>query len=552
MQSDYTGHITTSEWRWVIIISVVLALLAFMPFLWVLMVGISDSQWRFMGALHDYQNSAIYLSMMEQGAEGKLLMHYLHTPEIHNGAFVEPLYALLGQAASIIRLSPIVMFHVARVGASVFMYLAIYQLASHIWTRVRTRRIFFTFVVVASGLGWILIPLTQSFAYIDLQSPYIYPFFSSLTNVHLPLAIASVALLASLIIVILRPSETVSPTITNGGGLIFGLALLLVVLYPFAYVPIVTAFVINLVIYWADERKITRPHLEWLLMLVIPALPVLLYNALVFQNNVVIQEIWRQQNTTAPSPILLLLAVALPFVIALPGLRRVLRRFNRDGDQFMFIWLLAMLAWVYLPVAGQEHFLLGFMLPLGYFATRSIADFWFGFIKRMWQMRVFAAMLPIIGMSHLFVLLTPLYPIAIDRDVNNDAGILLERDYVRAFVWLSRMNSDNRSVILASPNTSLWLPLWTGGAVVYGHPTITTQASFKRQAVIKWYQETEISQCDNRLLRGEYSFRSNQYAVRYVVFGPQEARLGAGACIGLLRPVAYFDSVSIYIYNETP
>lgn len=548
MQSDYTGHITASEWRWVIIISVGLALVAFVPFLWVLMT-INNSPWRFMGALHDYQNSATYLAMMEQGVNGRWLMYYLHTPEPHGGVFIDPLYALLGHLARLTGFSPIVMFHLARVGASIFMYLTIYQLASHIWTRIRTRRIFFVFVVIASGAGWIFVPLTQSLDYLDLQMPYAYPFFSSLTNVHLPLAIATLALLVSVIIPIFRPNQPVSPSINNGGGLIFGGVLALVVLYPFAYVPILIAFMINLLIDVIDERKLQKANLQWLSLFVIPALPIVVYYAMIYQNNIIVQEIWRQQATTPPSPILLILALLFPFVIALPALRRVLLRFNRDGDQFMFIWLLVMIGCAYLPVAGQEHFLLGLMLPLGYFATRSIVDFWFNFIKRRWQMRLFVAMLPIVGASHLFVLITPIYPIVIDQQVNDTDGVVLEREYLSAFAWLRGQMTNRRSVVLASPNTSLWLPAWTGGHVVYGHPSITTQAVYKRQAVIRWYRATSFSQCDDRLLNGDYSFRANQYRVTYIIWGPQEAQLGAGVCVQRLRPVARFGSVWIYQYQ---
>lgn len=548
MQADYTGHITTSEWRWVIIISVGVALMAFVPFVWVLLT-ISNSPWRFMGALHDYQNSAVYLAMMEQGASGRWLMYYLHTPEPHGGVFIEPLYALLGHLARLTSFSPIVMFHILRVGASIFMYLTIYQLASHIWIRVRTRRIFLVLVIVASGVGWILVPLTQSFDYIDLQSPYIYPFFSSLSNVHLPLAVATIALLVSVIILIFRPSETTSPTVNNGGLLVFLGVLALVLLYPFAYIPVIISFLINLVIYWMDERKITKSHLQWLSLFIIPALPVLMYYYMVFQNNSVVQEIWRQQATPSPSPILLMLAIAFPFVIALPALRRVLRRFNRDGDQFMFIWLLVMIACAYLPVAGQERFLLGMMLPLGYFATRSIVDFWFNFIKRKWQMRLFVALLPIIGTSHLFVLIMPIYPIVFDPQMDDTVGVVLERDYIGVFTWLKNDIGNNRAIILASPNTSLWLPAWSGGQVVYGHPSITTQARYKRQAVVRWYQTADPTQCDDRLLRGDYSFRANQYTVTYVLWGPQEAQLGAGVCRDRLRAVFRFGNIWVYRYN---
>jgi hypothetical protein len=45
------------------------------------------------------------------------------------------------------------MFHVARVFASLFMYVALYQLAASIWSRVRARRVFFVVASIGAGLG---------------------------------------------------------------------------------------------------------------------------------------------------------------------------------------------------------------------------------------------------------------------------------------------------------------------------------------------------------------------------------------------------------------
>lgn len=137
----------------------------------------------------------------------------------------------------------------------------------------------------------------------------------------------------------------------------------------------------------------------------------------------------------------------------------------------------------------------------------------------------------------------------LDDGLNEDVGIVLHRDYVSAFTWLKSIANHRRVVVLASPNTSLWLPVWSGANVVYGHPTVTNQATFKWQAVIKWYQIETINQCDTRLLRGDYSFRANRYAVNYVILGPQELNFGRGICTTLLRPVARFGTVSIYMYQ---
>ena len=155
MRTGYTGHITAAEWRWVTIVSVLLVLAAFLPFLWMLIIGLADSDWQFMGALHDYTNSAAHLARVYQGTDDRWLLQFLHTPEAQDGTFIGFIYVLLGQLSRLIGLPAVVVFHIARIGASLFMYIALYQLAAGIWMRVRTRRIFFILVAVGSGLGWL-------------------------------------------------------------------------------------------------------------------------------------------------------------------------------------------------------------------------------------------------------------------------------------------------------------------------------------------------------------------------------------------------------------
>jgi len=217
MRSGYSSHITSSEWRWVITISTILVALAFLPFLWVLIVGLTDSPWQFMGALHDYQNSAVSLAHLFEATQGRWLTHFTHTPEPHSSAFLMPIYALLGQFARITSLSPIVIFHVARVGAGLTMYIALYQLAAMIWMRVRTRRIFFVVVSLGAGFGWFLTPLTETFTYLDVVVPSAFPFHSSLVNVHFPLAIACLAILGGIIVTVTRPGNKDVPSVQNGG-----------------------------------------------------------------------------------------------------------------------------------------------------------------------------------------------------------------------------------------------------------------------------------------------------------------------------------------------
>lgn len=539
MQSRYTGFITSAEWRWVIFVAVALVATAFVPFLWVLMIGIAGSEWQFMGALHHYASGAAQLARVIQGADGLWLTRFLHTPETQNGALIDPIYALLGQVSRLTSLPPIAVFHAARVGAALFMYLAFYQLAAIIWMRVRTRRIFFVVVSIGSGLGWIFVPLTQSESFLDISASHVFPFVGMLANVHIPLAMACLALLASVIVVVFRPDETPAPKLDNGGGVLVVVSIILTLVYPLGLLPITLAFAVCLGIGWYSQGRADMVRLRWLMWMVAPVLPFLAYDIAVLRYNTVASQLWTaQQGVLSPSPLILILSLGIPLVVAVPGLYRAGRRFLPDGDQFMLVWAAAIVLLVFVPTAAQLRFVTGLVIPLTYFATRSIEDFWFQYIPRRWRLRVMACFVPLIAASNLFVLVLPIIPLS-TNDFDKASGMLLERDYTRVFRWLADRVSAG-DVILAAPDTSVWLPAWTGAQVVYGFPGGTIDAAARRRAVLDWYRETEPARCRD-LLQGEY-------IVRYVLMGPQELELGQTICDRVLEPVGWFGEVRVYAY----
>jgi hypothetical protein len=475
MRSDFTGHITPTEWRWVFLIATALVGLSLFPFLWVLLVGLAGSKWQFMGALHDYRNGASELSRVFQGAEGRWLTYFLHTPEPHNRVFIETIYALLGQISRITLLSPLVIFHVARLAASYIMYLALYQFAASVWTKVRTRRLFFMLAAIGGGFGWVLGPLTGNVTYLDLTAPEAFPFYSSLVNVHFPLAIACLAVMSSVIIMAFRPGGIQEPNLRNGGLVISLLSFILVVIYPLAFVSIMIAFVVCLVWTAYRARRIDVSQARWLMWMMLPALPVLAYHGAILTYNDLVVAIWEQQNSSAPaSPLVLILSLGPLVIIALPGIYRAVRRFEPDGDQFLVIWFITIIVLIYLPTLARQRFVLGITIPLVYFGTRSLEDFWLNYVNRRWRWRIMVGAIPLLAASHILVLILPLRSIS-DGDFSEAEGMLLQEDYFVVFDWLeSRTNAND--VVLASPTVSLWLPVWTGARVVYGHPTETVEA----------------------------------------------------------------------------
>ncbi len=523
MQAHDTVYITPAEWRWVVITGTILVLLAFAPFLWVA-ATVADP-WQFMGVLNNYRDGATYLSKMVQGMEGSWLVHFQHTPESHNGAFIQVIYPALGQIARLISIQPIALFHAVRVVASLLMYMALYHLAATIWTRLRTRRIFFTLMAVGSGLGWFFGALTGDASFPDLSIPEMYPFYSSLVNVHFPLALACLSLLASIFILAYRPGSNSEPSFRNGGLLAALLSLAISLLYPQALLPFGLAAGLCVLVAARQTRRLPLRELRWLLVTILPALPMATYYLAVVMYNPAMAEWHRQNVTLMPSFLSLIVGLGVLLWIALPGIYRAARRLEPDGDRLMLLWMLVIIVLVYLPTGTQRRFAAGLMIPIVYFATRALEDFWFQRINRRWRYRLLVLVVPLVTLSHVFILFSNTRP---------NLGPFLQRDYAAALQWLKpRTTADD--VILAAEQASIWIPAWTGARVVYGHPYETLQADLKWQQVTDWYAGTADCQT-----------LPQTYAVRYVIVGPLERELGGVPCADGLDLVFEQGSVQVF------
>ncbi|MEP7290148.1 MAG: hypothetical protein ABI835_00140 [Chloroflexota bacterium] len=534
MQSRQSVHIMSAEWRWVILVGSALVLLAFSPLLWVALRGTPD--WQFMGTLHNFWDGASYLSKMRLGYEGSWLVYFQHTPEQHNGAFIQVIYLLLGHLSRLTAVPLIVMFHVARVGASLFMYVSLYQLGATIWTRVRARRTFFVVAVVGSGLGWLFTRPMDSTAFPDLAIPEAFPLYSTFMNVHFPLTIACLALLMGLFITAYRPGSEDDPSVNSSLPLVSLLSVALALLYPQALVPLVGALVLYVGIVWWQDKRTPIRLLRWLLALTLPVIPLAAYYAITVIYNPAM-KLWNEQNvTSAPTVPELLIGFGIPLLIALPGIYRAVRRFERDGDRLMLLWLVCIVIALYLPLNVQRRFMVGMIIPIAYFATRAVEDVWLPRISRRLRPIVICVFIPLISVSQILMLFLPvLYAIA--GNPSAAVGIFLERDYVGAYQWLETRTQSN-DVILASPLASTWIPGWVGARVVYGHPYETFNAAEKERQVIAWYDGT-VSDADCAELL-------NEYGVRYVLYGPEEEKLGQATCLANLRLMAQSGSVAVY------
>lgn len=530
--------VSTQEWRWVAFWGGVLVTLTLIPYAWA--VVSADDTWFFMGILPNPQDGASYFAKIRFGMDGNWLYELQHTPQSHEPAGLFFFYLLLGQIARIIGFSPFLIFHLARIAASLFMFTAIYRLGAHVWQRQRPRRLFWLLTSVASGLGWLIVPFTADNLPPDIGIPEAFPLYAAYANPHFPLSIGCLALMAGIYLMVFRPGYTQAPTAENGGSLILFYSVILAIIQPPALVAFGSGLMIFVLVSGYTRGEIPWHEIRWASMLALPTLPLVVYYILVFSTNDVFGAFNDQNMTPSPNLILTLFGYGILLAIALPGINRAVRRFERDGDQLMLLWLAVNVVVIYLPISLQRRLFIGMVIPIVYFAVRALEDYWFERIKARWQQIALIIALIFMVPSNFIVLIVPLYGAVSNREAGNESFILLQADYINAFQWLNEFGNEGE-VTLASPEVSLWLPAETSQRVVYGHPFETVPSEELENEVMDFFEGRDCTiLLDGRPLE-----------IDYLILGPEEIEIGDDALEDDpdLNPRACIDEVIASIEN---
>lgn len=526
MQTLRSVYVSTAEWRWVIVISGLLVMLTLVPYAWALARNETADEWQFMGMLSNPKDGATYLSKIEQGRGGSWLFKLRYTPEAQDGAGFNTFYLFLGHTARLTGLSTLVIFHLARVATSFFMFISLYQLGATVWVRLRPRRLFFTLIAIGSGLGWLLLLFNPDVLAADMSIPEAFPFYAAYTNPHFPMSIACLALITSVYMIVFRRGYNELPSAENGGLGLMLLSMFLALIQPTTLIPISGALALYVITRYLITHEFPLHELRWASMLWLPAIPFAVYDVAVVRFNDIMGEFFKQNRTPSPDPYLYLFGYGLLLIVAIPGLVRAVRRFERDGDQFMLLWFVVNVIGLYLPFNLQRRLAMGLIIPLVYFGVRALEDYWFYKVPEKWRAPALIAVIVFIIPTNVFVLGIPLFGVIAAPESGLKAGMLLETDYSHTIEWFQG-NGEKDAVVLASPNVSLWIPAYTDQVVVYGHSLETIHADERLDEVEAWYRGQDCT----TLLSDEVPFH-----VRYILWGPQEEALGEDKDNGIVYP----------------
>lgn len=494
---------------WFIIVTLVLVVTS-LPYLYAACMARPDSV--FGGFLLNPVDGNTYLAKMYEGWRGDIRFTLPYTAEPGEGAYLFLFYLFLGHLARWMGLPLVMTFHLARLLGTLFMLLALYRFFAVLLPLRWQSRWAFVLAALGSGMGWLALPF-QGFTS-DFWVAEAYPFLSAYATPHFSLG------LGLLLGLLTCDGERITPQGIRG-TLLFALgALALAIVSPFGVV-IALVVLAGLLLWQAGFSKQSWTDLGRSLPCGLPGrflailfcgAPLLLYYFFVAHADSILAG-WNAQNLTpSPPPWDLLLSFSPFLLLALPGAWLAIKQ-NRPQSRLLVTWAGFGLLLLYLPWGLQRRFIMGFFVPLVGLAVIGLESWTAGLSKRRLSMAVLLLILAL--PTNLLVLLAAKHGIQ-----TLDPLLYLTRDEAQALVWVEK-NTPPEALILAAPETGLFIPAHTGRRVIYGHPFETINAEVEEAVATQFFRQGAAA--GGQLQPGFLVERG----VDYVFFGPRERSLGS-------------------------
>jgi hypothetical protein len=305
----------------------------------------------------------------------------------------------------------------------------------------------------------------------------------------------------------------------------------LVVVLPFGVVIAVTVLA-GLCLWQIIERRsiIKSPYLFRMLWILIGASPILIYDLWAITNNPGLQA-WNAQNLTpSPSPLDFAISFLPVLLFGIPGVISILR-FNVENQRVLLVWCVAGVVLLYLPFGLQRRLMLGLMVPFAGLSSLGIQYLargqWYSQLR--WVALLFLLAVP----TNLIVLLAGIHGVR-----TRDSLLYLTYPEIQGLRWIAEQTRSD-ALVLASPETGLYIPAHAGRRVIYGHPFESLQAEEMESLVISLFNGT-ASPKDLEILE----------KIDYVFFGQREARLGEPDFLDHFKVV--FQDGDVVIFEKIP
>ncbi len=552
-----TRAVCRSEWRWVIVATVIILALTCIPYLagWRLS---ATSGLTFSGFVLGVEDGNSYLAKMGQGARGDWLFHIVYTSEPHDGVLFFTFHLLLGKVAALLPavigdlpLRMIWVYHLARLACAAVLLAVAYRFVAEFLPELALRRLAWLMISAGGGLGWLLLGLGlgdfQGYPPLDFILPEGFSFLTIFTLPHIALARA---LLAAGILVwwkavrqARRPLEGMRAPLEWRGGLLAGLLWLgmglIVPFYPVVAGAIVGA---TLVGRWLLEGRFPGRELLLSVLAGLVAAPIVLYSGWVFLTDPVMKG-WAAQNLIlSPPPFHYLAAYLVPGLFAAVGVAWIWR-YSLCKHLPLVAWALVVPPLLYAPFNLQRRLIEGYQFPLYTLAALGAGRVFLARARsgprkfpRHRRARLLACALLVLMFSTSLVLLAG----STMAVAAGQPPIFHLAEQVDMAAWLTR-NAPEGALVLSDYSTGNFLPGWAPVRAYYGHGPETIDFLTKQRNVHQFYAVGTDDLWRQRFL--------TTHNVRYVVHSPAERALGDFEPAGVTYLVFVFEQDGWAVYE---
>jgi hypothetical protein len=419
---------------------------------------LQGSQLRFSGLILNPIDGYSYFAKMQQGAEGAWVFKLPFTAQPGTGVVLFEFYLFLGHISRISHLSIPLVFHLARIVCSIFLFtqILLYIKKYLNFNNLSTEQVLL-FILFSSGMGWAA--LIAGYKSADFWIAEAYPFFSSLISPHFTFGMAIFLWVLNHVFEkqsIIRRLE------------LFFLATLMCLAMPFASVILC----IILALAWLVIPR-WRNGMVFKQILFLATLSILFlgwqYWATLHHSQL---SIWNQQNITLSPPLWdILIGFSPMMILAVASLRKGKEHWQQSGYQLSLIWFVSCLLLAVFPFSLQRRFLFSFSIPVTIMGLYEL-DKWMGSIKWGTRLKNVVFALPLVTIGMLYVIMA----FSILQRSPYSYMTLAE---VQAYSWIQNSPVIDK-VILSDELHALKIPAMTGRQVFYGHPFETVNAVEKQ------------------------------------------------------------------------
>lgn len=433
----------------------------------------------FGGLIQNPIDGNTYLAKMYEGYLGEWKFHLPFSIERGEGAYLFLFYLFLGHLSRWFGLPLIIMFHVARIIATVALFLSVsFFIEKLLPVETYAKKIALILCLFGSGSGWLALFLNLFTT--DMWVAETYPFLSAYTNPHFPLGLALILFL----LVYSYHAQNIKNFLL---ATLLGLSL--AVIMPFGIVVLAGIYLIENTWRYLSERQIAPMPFFTL----IGGGIYLLYQYFAILQDPVLSE-WNIQNQTISPPLWdVILSLSPVFFLAIIGCRETIRSLPGFSVRVIWGWALLGLLLIYFPFNLQRRFMLGLYIPFSLLAVLGISE-----ISKRTKIPIKHISLIVISLSvltNIIVLSSGFFGI-----FARDRRVFYSQSEHDAFNWIIA-NTPEDSIILASGEMGLLIPAHTGRRVLFGHPFETIHAKQREESVRRVFQGKADPDETNRLLQ---------------------------------------------------